>query len=125
MKPNKEQQFWHFVTVIGAGLSFYLVFNGIPTGLILGYICVWHIGIYSNQHYSDRRPEEKPNSWEKVWRMRFIDLKGWDNMTDGERRVFTKGVSSHSSGMQASAMKKELAELEKKYPWPAGIVLID
>ena len=37
-------------------------------------------------------------------------------MTEGQRHLFSKEITSSAMGMQGAAMKKELKELRAKYP---------
>ena len=120
IKPTKEEQFWMYVCVIGAGLGWYLVAGmGIPQGLILGYVCVWNFGAYVQKHYG-KKPRKKPqpsDDWRAIhWREQYIRLRGWDHMTEGQRHLFSKEITSSAMGMQGAAMKKELKELRAKYP---------
>ncbi len=43
------------------------------------------------------------------WKMEYIELKGWDNMSEGEKYLCTHHISSSAEGM---ANMKLMAELK-------------
>lgn len=51
---------------------------------------------------------------EQNWRQEYISLKGWENMSSGQKMVATQPIKSSAMGMGAAAMKKELEELRAK-----------
>ena len=114
MKPTKKAQFWMFLCLVGAGFSYYLVDRGIPQGLFLGFICILSVGKYIEKHYP---PRKRKGDTVKHWREEYILLKGWDNMTDIQRHVFTKKIKSSAMKRQGTAMLKELEELKAKHPY--------
>ena len=69
--------------------------------MVLGYICVWTLGMYTQQHYGYNKKEKKSLSESTIWKMRCIDLKGcWGNMSEGALTVYTKGLTSFALAMR-------------------------
>ena len=46
------------------------------------------------------------------WKQEYIQLKGWEHMSDGERYLCTHPCSSSAIGMGMSNLKKKLKELK-------------
>lgn len=42
------------------------------------------------------------------WKMEYIELKGWDNMSEGEKYLCTHAISSSVEGMGMKKMQEEL-----------------
>jgi len=111
----KEEQFWMFASLVGAGFGFYLVGNGYPVGYLTEGLGGVVFGYNFGKHCRKERPRElQPTFREIHWREEYIRLKGWDNMTDGQRHVFSKEITSLAMGMGGTAMKKELVKLKAK-----------
>ena len=119
MRPTKKAQFWVFVSLAGAGFSYYLVDKGIPQGLFLGYICILNVGKYIEKNYP---PRKRKGDTSTLWRDEYIRLKGWESMTDIQRHILTKKAKSSAMKRQEAAMMKELRELKSKHPYHQSLV---
>lgn len=78
-----------------------------------------NVRVYVQKHYGEkpRREPHPSDDWRVIhWREEYIRLKGWDNMSWGQRHVFSEEIHNSAMGMQGTAMKKELEELKAKYP---------
>ncbi len=47
------------------------------------------------------------------WKQEYIELKGWDNMSDGEKYLTTHPCTSSAIGMGMSGLKKKLEEMKR------------
>ena len=52
-------------------------------------------------------------SYDPDWKMRYVELKGWDNMSEGEKYLITHTCSSSAMGMGMKSMKEELDRMIK------------
>ncbi len=52
------------------------------------------------------------DSYNPDWKMEYIELKGWDNMSDGEKYLCTHPCTSSAIGMGMSNLKKKLKEMK-------------
>ena len=48
------------------------------------------------------------SSYNPHWKMEYIQLKGWDNMSEGEKYLCTHTISSSKEGMGMKKMQEEL-----------------
>jgi hypothetical protein len=116
-EPTRSEQLWMYACLVGTGLGLYLVANGAWHGYFLGCICVAYLGMYVEKHYGEKpRREPQPTFRPISWKEEYLRLKGWDNMTEGHRHVFSNEITSSAMGMGGTALKKELAELKARYP---------
>ena len=53
------------------------------------------------------------NSYNPDWKMEYIELKGWNNMSEGDKYLCTHTNSSSAMGMGIAAMQKELKAIKK------------
>jgi hypothetical protein len=54
------------------------------------------------------------SSYNPYWKMEYIELKGWDNMSDGEKLLCTVHISSSVEGMGNMKLMAELKEMKAK-----------
>ena len=54
------------------------------------------------------------DTYDPDWKMKYIELKGWDNMTEGQKHLATHQIKSSAMGMGMAAMQKELKKMESK-----------
>ena len=47
------------------------------------------------------------------WKQEYIELKGWDNMSDGEKYLTTHDCTSSVIGMGMRGLKKELEQMKR------------
>ena len=50
-------------------------------------------------------------SYDPDWKMRYVELKGWDNMSEGEKYLVTHTCSSSAMGMGMKSMQEELKRM--------------
>lgn len=48
------------------------------------------------------------------WKMEYIELKGWDNMSEGEKYLCTHTISSSVEGMGNRKLMDELKAMKAK-----------
>jgi hypothetical protein len=53
-------------------------------------------------------------SYDPDWKMRYVELKGWDNMSEGEKYLVTHTCSSSAMGMGMKSMQEELKRMTNK-----------
>ncbi len=53
-------------------------------------------------------------TYDPDWKMKYIELKGWDNMTEGQKYLATHPCNSSAMGMGMGGMQKELKRMEAK-----------
>ena len=46
------------------------------------------------------------------WKQEYIRLKGWDNMTDGQKYLCTHPCNSSAMGMGMRGLRKELERMK-------------
>jgi hypothetical protein len=54
------------------------------------------------------------DSYNPYWKMEYIELKGWDNMYDGEKFLCTVHIRSSVEGMGAKKLMEELKVMKAK-----------
>lgn len=54
------------------------------------------------------------NSYNPDWKMEYIELKGWDNMSEGEKYLCTHTCSSSAIGMGMAALQKKLKVIKEQ-----------
>ena len=54
------------------------------------------------------------------WRQEYIELKGWENMSSGQKYLATHPTSSSTMGMGNAAMMDELERLKAEGSQDAG-----
>ena len=52
-------------------------------------------------------------SYNPDWKQEYIELKGWDNMSDGEKYLTTHSCTSSVIGMGMRGLKKELEQMKR------------
>ena len=52
-------------------------------------------------------------SYDPDWKQEYIELKGWDNMSEGEKYLTTHSCTSSVIGMGMSGLKKELERMKR------------
>ena len=52
-------------------------------------------------------------SYDPDWKQEYIELKGWDNMSEGEKYLTTHQCTSSAIGMGMSGLKKELERMKR------------
>ncbi len=52
------------------------------------------------------------DSYNPDWKMEYIELKGWDNMSEGEKYLCTHTISSSVEGMGMKKMQEELKAMK-------------
>ena len=48
------------------------------------------------------------------WKMEYIELKGWENMSDGEKYLATQECRGSAMGMGMGRMQKELKRMKEE-----------
>ena len=54
------------------------------------------------------------DTYDPDWKRQYIKLKGWDNMTEGQKYLATHPCNSSAMGMGMAGMKKELKRLQEE-----------
>ena len=54
------------------------------------------------------------DTYDPDWKMKYIELKGWDNMDEGQKYLATHPCNSSAMGMGMAGMQKELKKMESK-----------
>ena len=62
--------------------------------------------------------EPKPGVYNPDWKMEYIQLKGWENMSDGEKYLCTHTCSSSVEGMGNKRLKEELKVMKETKQTP-------
>jgi hypothetical protein len=57
---------------------------------------------------------DKKDSYNPDWKMEYIELKGWENMSEGEKYLCTHTISSSVEGMGNMKLMAELKEMKAK-----------
>ena len=57
--------------------------------------------------------ETPDGSYNADWKMEYIQLKGWENMSDGAKYLCTHTCSSSAMGMGNAQLKKELKAMKE------------
>ena len=52
------------------------------------------------------------DSYNPHWKMEYIELKGWDNMSEGEKYLCTHTISSSVEGMGMKQMQEQLKAMK-------------
>lgn len=52
------------------------------------------------------------DTYDPDWKMKYIELKGWDNMDEGQKYLATHPCNSSAMGMGMAGMQKELKRLQ-------------
>ena len=47
------------------------------------------------------------------WKQEYIQLKGWDNMSDGEKYLTTHACTSSAIGMGMRGLQRKLEEMKR------------
>ena len=50
------------------------------------------------------------------WKKEYIELKGWENMSSGQKYLATHPCNSSAMGMGMKDMQKELEEMKSNKP---------
>ena len=53
-------------------------------------------------------------SYNLNWKQEYIQLKGWDNMNDGQKYLVTHPCRSSAMGMGMGHMQRELEEMKRQ-----------
>ena len=56
--------------------------------------------------------EDFDGTYHPDWKQEYIQLKGWENMTDFQKSICSYPVNSHAATMGQMAMKKELERIK-------------
>ena len=62
--------------------------------------------------------ETSKDSYNADWKMEYIQLKGWENMSDGEKYLCTHHISSSAEGMGNVRLKEELKAMKETKETP-------
>ena len=54
------------------------------------------------------------DTYDPEWKMKYIELKGWENMDEGQKYLATHHCTSSAMGMGMAGMQKELKRLQEK-----------
>ena len=52
------------------------------------------------------------DTYDPDWKMKYIELKGWDKMDEGQKYLATHPCNSSAMGMGMAGMQKELKRLQ-------------
>ena len=52
------------------------------------------------------------DTYDPDWKMKYIELKGWDNMDEGQKYLATHPCNSSAMGMGMAGMQKELKKMQ-------------
>jgi len=52
------------------------------------------------------------DTYDPDWKMKYIELKGWDNMDEGQKYLATHHINSSAMGMGMAGMQKELKRMQ-------------
>ena len=119
---TKGQKTWLLIDGVGATACLILadwLYEGKYSGLVFilyGYVFMYGIGIHSeknaNQKTITAKPPKKPNDWRKE----YLTLKGWDNMSEEQRRVVSTIPATPAMAKLAKAMREELKGMKANKP---------
>ena len=52
------------------------------------------------------------DTYDPDWKFKYIELKGWDNMDEGQKYLATHHCTSSAMGMGMASMQKELKRMQ-------------
>ena len=52
------------------------------------------------------------DTYDPDWKKKYIELKGWDNMDEGQKYLATHHCTSSAMGMGMAGMQKELKRMQ-------------
>ena len=63
---------------------------------------------------ADVNNSKEKEAYNPHWKMEYIQLKGWENMSDGQKYLATQECRSSAMGMGMGAMQRELKRMKEE-----------